>query len=166
MCHWKIRSQRSRRADLATLANLPDFVDPDEAVVSSWFADYKSEDVSAGSVAWLAEVASNPQRSDRLGVGATSVKVADQPEDQPAKELQPLGKAAKKAMNRRPLDDRTSRCQSVHAAACYNCQYLYLCVDRKGAQLQRRLWGQWVLWNATDGSFWVSIQRGGQAKLQ
>ncbi|CAL1132777.1 unnamed protein product [Cladocopium goreaui] len=90
-------SKKDDLATLATLATLPDFVDPDEAVVSSWFADYKSEETSEGSVAWLAEVASNPQRSDRLGVGATPAKVADQP----AKELQPLGKAARKAMNRR-----------------------------------------------------------------
>ena len=64
------------------LANLPDFVDPDEAIVSSWseadraghrletssslglprFKDYTSQDATEGSVTWLAEVASQPQR--------------------------------------------------------------------------------------------------------
>eukprot|EP00434_Breviolum_minutum_P035691 symbB.v1.2.031602.t1/scaffold3687.1/size52011/3 len=111
----------TKQADhLDPLANLPDFVDPDEAIVSSWseadraghrletssslglprFKDYTSQDATEGSVTWLAEVASQPQRSDRLGVGATPAKVADQP----AKELQPLGKAARKAMNRRRVD--------------------------------------------------------------
>ncbi|CAK9024479.1 unnamed protein product [Durusdinium trenchii] len=75
---------------------LPEFEDPDEAIVSSWFADYESSKGNGqGDAAWLASVASAPQRSGRLGVGATLTKA------EPAKEMQPLNKAARKAMNRR-----------------------------------------------------------------
>ena len=77
------------------LAKIPEFVDPDESTVSSWFADYKpSEGNREGDAAWLAAVASGPQRSARLGVGAT-------PKEREPKEMQPLSKAARKAMNRR-----------------------------------------------------------------
>ncbi|CAE7558220.1 RAB23 [Symbiodinium natans] len=77
---------------------IPEFIDPDEAVVSGWFTDYQSTSEGGGGegMSWLAAVASRPHRSERLGVGASPPA-----KEERAKELQPLGKAARKAMNRR-----------------------------------------------------------------
>ncbi|CAE7440853.1 RAB23 [Symbiodinium sp. CCMP2456] len=91
--------ERSKDASAdGTAAVIPEFIDPDEAVVSGWFADYKStsDDGGGDAMSWLAAVASRPHRSERLGVGASPPAKEDR-----AKEMQPLGKAARKAISRR-----------------------------------------------------------------
>ncbi|CAE7865301.1 RAB23 [Symbiodinium microadriaticum] len=91
--------ERSKDAPTdGTAAVIPEFIDPDEAVVSGWFADYKSTSNDGGgdAMSWLAAVASRPHRSERLGVGASPPAKEDR-----AKEMQPLGKAARKAISRR-----------------------------------------------------------------
>eukprot|EP00439_Symbiodinium_sp_Y106_P060319 s2205_g8.t3 len=91
--------ERSKDAPAdGTAAVIPEFIDPDEAVVSGWFADYTStsDDGGGDAMSWLAAVASRPHRSERLGVGASPPA-----KEECAKEMQPLGKAARKAISRR-----------------------------------------------------------------
>lgn len=81
---------------------MPDFVDQDESLVQSWFADYE-EPPKDGEVAqattWLTTVLARPPRSQRLGVGA------EPPKKDVPKEVEVVSQFARRLLRRKARRD-------------------------------------------------------------